>query len=71
LRNREIDRLYNRLSEEGKELADYIYETVEHLDELSDEEDRAAFSWVAARLERLSIEDRSLVSEISRIRGGM
>jgi hypothetical protein len=71
MRNREIDRLYDHLSEEGKELADYIYETGKVLDELSDEEERADFSWVTARLESLSMEDRSLVTEISRIRGGM
>jgi hypothetical protein len=71
LRNRELDRLYERLSEEGKELADYIDETVKELDELSGEEERAAFAQSVAWLESLSIEDRPLVLEISRLKGQM
>jgi hypothetical protein len=71
LRNREIDRLYARLSEEGKELADYIDETVKELDALSEEEAQAAFDRTVARLESLSTEDRALVPEISRLKGQM
>jgi hypothetical protein len=70
LRNREIDRLYEHLSEEGKEVADYFYETGKELRELSDEEEQAAFARAVARLQTLSIEDedRSLMGEISRLR---
>ena len=71
MRNRETERLYERLSEEGKELADYIDETLKELDELSGEEERARFAQTGAGLESLSIEDRTLVSEISRLKGLM
>jgi hypothetical protein len=71
LRNWEIDRLYDRLSEEGKETADYIHATGKELDELSEEEERAAFARGVARLESLSIEDRALVTEVSRLKARM
>jgi hypothetical protein len=69
--NREIERLYGRLSEEGKELADYIYEIAEQIDELSDEEERYAFRSIVPELVRLPKEERLLVAEISRLRAQM
>jgi hypothetical protein len=75
LRNRELDRLYERLSEEGKEAADYIDETRKERSALSDEEWQATFGgalgWAAAMLERLSTEARSLVTEISWLKARM
>jgi hypothetical protein len=71
MHNSEIERLYGRLSEDGKEAADYIGEMGQKVHTLSEDEERYAFGCAVAALERLSVEDRTLVVAISRLRAQM